>query len=447
MRYIPHTPEDIASMLEVIGAESIEELFKSIPEEHRLKRRLDLPSAMSEPEVMTEIERMAGICGGAAAVPSFMGAGSYSHFIPAAVGALLSRQEFYTCYTPYQPEISQGTLQAIFEFQTMACGLLGTEVANASMYDGSTALAEAVLMARRLKKGGRRVLAAKSAHPEYREVLKTYLAPSGDEIVEIGWGPDGRLDQKALESELSGGAYCLAVQYPNFFGVIEDLESVARAARAAGSLLVSCTAESMALGLLKSPGELGAVIATAEGQSLGIPQSFGGPGLGLFGAKKEYLRSMPGRLAGETTDSSGRRTFVLTLSTREQHIRREKATSNICTNSGLNALAATIYLSLMGPEGLRKTALLNHAAAQKAKAACLAAGAVPVFDAPFFNEFTVRLPGRDAAEVVEMAAGYGCIPGVPLGRYYPDMQDCLLVCATETASEEDIARLGRSLAG
>jgi glycine dehydrogenase subunit 1 len=445
MRYIPQTPEDIAEMLKVIGAKSVDELFESIPAEYRLKGRLNLPAPKSETEVLAEIDRLAGMCACAADAESFLGAGSYRHHIPSAVGALLSRQEFYTCYTPYQPEISQGTLQAIFEFQTMSCGLLGLDVANASMYDGSTAFAEAVLMARRVAKGGKRILVARSVHPEYREVLKTYISPIGDEVVELGWGPDGRIDEAALARELASGAYCVAVQYPNFFGVIENLESIARAVRMAGSHLVTCTTESMALGLLKSPGELGAEIAVAEGQSFGIPQAFGGPGLGLFATRKEHMRTMPGRLVGETVDSQGRRGFVLTLSTREQHIRREKATSNICTNSGLNALAATIYLSLMGPEGLKKTALINHARAEQAKAACCEAGARTAFSAPVFNEFVVRLPGRDVTTMVESACRQDVTPGLALGRYYSELSDCLLVSCTETNTDKGIESLKRVL--
>ncbi|MBI5383427.1 MAG: aminomethyl-transferring glycine dehydrogenase subunit GcvPA [Verrucomicrobia bacterium] len=447
MRYIPHTPEDIARMLEAVGAKDVSEFFETIPEEFRLARPLDLPGPMTEQEVLCEIDRLARMNTCGTATPAFLGAGSYRHFIPSAVNQLLLRQEFYTSYTPYQPEISQGTLQAVFEFQTMAAGLLGLDVANASMYDGSTALAEGVLMARRIHKGaGKKAVVARSVHPEYREVLATYLEPAGDEVVEIGWRPDGRLDNEALEKALFGGAYCVAVQYPNFFGVVEDLQAVARAARAAGAVLVTATAESMALGILKSPGESGAVIATAEGQSLGVPQSFGGPGVGLFAAKKEFVRNMPGRLAGETTDTRGRRGYVLTLATREQHIRREKATSNICTNSGLNALAVTIYLSLMGPEGLRKTAIINHDRSEKAKAACAAAGADPAFSGPTFNEFVVR-PKGDPSALVERSCGAGVIPGLALGRFYPELADCMLVCATEMTTEDDIRRLGEALSG
>ena len=446
MRYIPHTPEDIASMLEVIGKKGIDELFEPIPKEFRLARRLDLPPPKTEGEVLAEIDRLAAMttCGGVTA--TFLGAGSYRHFIPAAIGQLLSRQEFYTSYTPYQPEISQGTLQAIFEFQTMVCGLLGMDVANASMYDGSTSLCEGVLMARRIHKGGgKRVLIARTVHPEYRQVLATYVGPAGDEVVEVGWAPDGRIDAAALERELArGGVYCVAIQYPNFFGVIEDVAAVARIARTAGVPLVTATTESMALGILKSPGELGATISTAEGQSLGIPQSFGGPGVGLFATKKEHVRAMPGRLVGETVDSAGRRGYVLTLATREQHIRREKATSNICTNSGLNALAVTIYLSLMGPEGLRKTATLNHVRAVQAKTACDKAGVKAAFTAPVFNEFVVRVKG-DPAGRIERSCGVGVIPGLALGTFYPELADCVLVCTTELNTDDEIKKLAGEL--
>ena len=358
---------------------------------------------------------------------------------------MILRSEFSTAYTPYQPEVSQGTLQATFEFQTLIASLCGLEVANASMYDGSTATAEAVLMAKRLAPKAGRVLVAASLPPQYREVVRTYLEGLGGlESEEVPFGADGRVDLAALERRLTPAPAAVVVGYPNFFGVIEDLQAIAAKTTAAGTLLVTVTPEAMALGLLRPPGALGADIAVGEGQSFGIPLSFGGPYLGLFATRERFVRSMPGRLVGETVDEQGRRGYVLTLATREQHIRRERATSNICTNQSLCALAATVFLALAGRRGLRELAERN---ARKARHAlrCLRerAGAELVFSAPFFNEFAVCLP--NARVRYERAFERGVLAGVPLGQWFPALEDALLVCATEVHSADDIDRLAEAL--
>lgn len=443
MRYIPHTDADVRGMLDALGRRSLDDLVAHVPQELRRRAALDVPPGLSEAEVVGRLAELAAKNG--ADRPCFVGAGAYPHLAPAVVDAVIQRSEFATAYTPYQPEVSQGTLQATFEFQTLVASLLGVEVANASMYDGSTASAEAVLMARRLAPKASRVLVAASLHPQYWQVIRTYLEGlPGLECVELPWAADGRVDRAALERLLVPAPAAVVVGYPNFFGVVEDVKTIAELAHAAGALAVSVTPEAMALGLLRAPGELGADVCVGEGQSFGIPLSYGGPYLGLFGTRDRFVRSMPGRLVGETVDDEGRRGFVLTLATREQHIRRERATSNICTNQGLCALAATVFLALAGRRGLREIAERN---ARKARFALerlrSRAGATLAFAAPFFNEFAVRMP--DARRRRERALERGVVAGVPLGDWFPSLEDALLVCATEVHSAADVERLAEAL--
>ena len=446
MRYIPHTEADVTAMLASIGLSSLDELVRHVPADLRRQAGLAIADGLGEAEVATALAALAAKNRVAPEILCFAGAGAYPHFIPSVVDHVILRSEFATAYTPYQPEVSQGTLQATFEFQTLVASLFGLEVANASLYDGSTAMAEAVLMTKRLAPKAGRVLLAASLPPEYRQVVRTYVEGlAGLECQEIPFGADGRLDAPALERSLAPAPSGVVVGYPNFFGVVEDLEAIAAKVHAAGSLLVTVTGESMALGILRSPGSLGADIAVGEGQSFGIPLSFGGPYLGLFATRERFVRSMPGRLVGETVDEQGRRGYVLTLATREQHIRRERATSNICTNQGLCALAATVFLALAGRRGLREIADRN---ARKARYALSRlrerAGAKLAFSAPFFNEFVIRLP--DARRRHERALERGVLAGVALGEWFPALDDALLVCATEIHSAEHIERLADALA-
>ncbi len=439
MRYLPHTDEEIAAMLRAVGAGSLEDLFSTVPDGCRLDRPLDLPGPLTEWELGRRMEALADRT--AAAQKVFVGAGSYEHFIPSVVPALVGRSEFLTAYTPYQPEVSQGTLQGIYEYQTLVCRLLGMEVANASMYDGASALAEALLMAIRVTRRTT-VAVSRTVHPLYRQVVATYLGPGGHDVVELPYRQDGTTDLSALEGRDDLAA--VAVQSPNFFGCVEDLGAAGEAARAGGGLLVAAFTEPLAYGLLRSPGACGADIACGEGQSLGVPQSFGGPGLGIFTARARHLRSMPGRLVGKTVDRRGRRGFVLTLSTREQHIRRERATSNICSNQNLCALSAAVYLSCLGKRGIRDLARLNYDKAEHLKARLRAAGAVPRFGAPTFNEFVVDLPGA-MAERRERLLEEGVVAGLPLERYYPELRGAYLLCVTETKSRADMDRLVEGL--
>lgn len=428
-------------MLAEVGLSNAGELFRSIPEDVQLGRRLKVTDPLAEPEVIAALEEMAAK-NTAATKPSFLGAGVYSHFSPTIVDHLIQRSEFFTSYTPYQPEISQGTLQYIFEFQTLVCQLTGMEVANASMYDGSTSMAEAYLMAQRVTRRNK-IVVAKSVHPEYRDVAVTYAQHGDTEIVEIGYdAATGRVsDLEALDSNTAA----LVVQSPNFFGCIEDLEALADAAHAVGALLVVTVTEAISLGLLKTPGSCGADIVVGEGQSWGIPMSFGGPHVGFFATQEKFVRQMPGRLCGVAYDKNGNRGFVLTLSTREQHIRREKATSNICTNQGLIALAATIYMEAMGKRGLREVAEQNaqKAAYAKSHIAALEGYSIP-FSSPSFNEFVVRGP-KPASEILEDVRAKGIIGGLALSKYYSGHDMDILVAVTETASRENIDRLVESL--
>jgi len=442
MRYLPLTPADRAEMLAVIGAPDIDALFKDVPAAARAKDLFDLPLHAGELEVERELSALAGRNRAAGAGPFFCGAGAYRHHVPATVDHIIQRSEFLTSYTPYQPEIAQGTLQVLFEFQTQVAALTGLEVANASMYDGSTACAEAVMMAQRVTRREKAILSG-GLHPHYAATTQTIAHAEGMEIVRLPAAVDA---EATVVDVLDAETACVVVQTPNVFGVATDVTRIAEAAHAAGALLIVVTTEAVSFGLLKSPGEMGADIAVAEGQSIGNSLNFGGPYVGLFAAREKLLRQMPGRLCGETVDAEGRRGFVLTLSTREQHIRREKATSNICTNSGLCALAFSIHLSLLGEAGLRQLAVLNHARARELKTALTAVPGLEVLTPRFFNEIAVRLP-RPAAEVVEACLADGVVAGVPFSRLNPagGMDEVLLIAATETTTTQDIEALARAL--
>jgi glycine dehydrogenase subunit 1 len=443
MRYLPNTEQEIAAMLEVIGASSQDDLFATIPSECRRKKPMKLPPAMTEWELNQHMDNLAGQVSGTHHNNVFVGAGSYHHHVPASVSYLLGRSEFSTAYTPYQPEISQGTLQAIYEYQSLVTRLLGMDVANASMYDGASGLAEALLMAIRVSRRNK-VAVSKAIHPNYRQVVDTYFKPTGYEIIELPYRPDGRSDLAAI-SDIPDLA-AIAVQSPNFFGCIEDLESVAlKAHEDPKTLMVACFTEPLAYGLLKNPGSLGADIACGEGQSFGIPQSFGGPGLGMFAAKKAYVRSMPGRLVGRTVDRDGKGGFVLTLATREQHIRREKATSNICSNQGLCATAAAMYMASLGGTGLRGLATLNYDKSAYLKKRMVQAGLSLPFDAPTFNEFVVKLPAGFEQKYQQLL-NKKIVAGLPLAPYYPELAGCHLFCVTETFSKQDMDTLVEEVA-
>ena len=433
MRYLPKSPAERQEMLAAIGVKSVEELFRSIPEQYRLEQPLDLPGPLSESEVIAYFEKRAAE--NAVGYTSFLGAGVYSHLRSVVTDALLQRGEFLTSYTPYQAEITQGTLQAIFEFQTLMCQLTGQEVANASMYDGSTATTEAVLMAERII-GRSRVLVARSLHPEYRDVLRTYAKNSGLAVEEIPFTPAGLIDAVALKASLRDDVCAVVAQSPNFFGAIEDLHPIAEAVHGAGALLVVAVTEALSLAAVKPPVE--ADIVALEGQSFGLPSSYGGPFAGVIASKEKFVRQMPGRLAGQTTDQDGRRGFVLTLATREQHIRREKATSNICTNQALCALAVTIHLSLLGKEGIREMAEQNVAKARYALSELeKIPGVKRTFPAPFFNEFTVEFPRSVKMVNAELLKSKIVGPYV-LGVAYPELTKHALICVTETTTREQI---------
>lgn len=436
--YIPNTKQQQGEMLAAIGVRGIPELFEAVPENVRLKRPLDLPVGLSELEVTKRLKALAKANVSAEDYVCFLGAGAYDHFIPAVVDSLLSRQEFYTAYTPYQPEISQGTLQAIFEYQSLICSLTGMDAANASVYDGASALAEAAVMACGATKRSE-VLVARSVNPQGREVLKTYARFKGVEVKEFGYA-NGTVDINAIESMLSDNTAAVLVQTPNFFGIVEDIKAIADAAHRRGALLAA-SCDPIALAVIRAPGEAGADIAVGEGQAMGNPLNFGGPYLGFFAAKEELLRRMPGRIAGETVDRNGKRCFVLTIQTREQHIRREKATSNICSNEALCALAATIYLAAMGKQGLREAAEQCLNKSHYAYDALIATGRFkPVFDAPFFKEFAVRYDG-DIKKLSARLLSNGIIGGYDLGRDYPELSGAYLVAVTEKRTKGEIDAL------
>ena len=442
--YLPNTKADLHRMLETIGVENIEDLFASVPEELRLSESLKLPPLLSEPELLAYMERLAKKNGPLSTFTSFLGGGAYHHYIPAIVPSLLSRSEFLTCYTPYQPELSQGTLQSIFEYQTLICQLTGMEVSNASLYEGATALAEGVIMSNRINRRPR-VLISDTIHPEHIMVLQTYCRNIGIELTTIPFDRTGVTDQWECTNLIDQQTSALVVQYPNFFGRIEPLEELASIARAAGSLLVVVVTEPISLGLLKPPGELGADIVVGEGQSFGNPLNYGGPYLGFMATRSSYQRMLPGRLVGQTTDSQGRRGFVLTLATREQHIRREKATSNICTNEALCALAAAIYLCALGKNGLREVAEQNLQKAAYARELLSGLkGCRSKFEGPTFNEFVLQLD-TPPEELNRALLKERIIGGLPLKRWYSRLSDCLLMCVTEMVPKAEIDRLSAKL--
>lgn len=433
MNYVPHSEAERKEMLESMGLKSVEELFEVVPRHVRFPQ-LQLPPALSELEATRLLKSLAAKNTVADGAGSFLGAGAYRHYIPSVVGHLAGRSEFFTAYTPYQPEVSQGTLQAIYEFQTMMCELYGMEVANASMYDGASALAEAAIMAVNVT-GRKKIVVPRSVHPDSRAVTRTYTEPQGIEIVETKTLEEA---VAALDDQTAG----LLVQQPDFFGQIPDLQKLADAAHAKGALLVTSSYPT-ALALLKTPGECGADIAVGEGQPLGMSLSFGGPYVGIFTCRNTYIRNLPGRIVGETVDKTGKRGYVLTLRTREQDIRRERATSNICTNEGLIALIVTIYLAAIGKKGLREVAEQSY---HKAHYAAAEIAKVPgyelAFDGPFFNEFVVRCKDGKSVEKVQAACSdAGLIGGYPLGNVYEDYADCLLFCCTEVNTREEIDRL------
>ncbi|MBI3092327.1 MAG: aminomethyl-transferring glycine dehydrogenase subunit GcvPA [Candidatus Tectomicrobia bacterium] len=443
MAYLPHSDADRRRMLEAIGVASLEELLGDIPEVLRSRKPLEVPDAMDEMTLLAHLEALSRRNAVAQGHCSFLGAGVYDHFIPAVVPQLASRGEFLTAYTPYQPELSQGTLQAIFEFQTLICQLTGMEVANASMYDGASATAEAVLMAHRLKPRGQ-VLASAGLHPEYRQVLETYVTPLGLKLSSIPLTEDGRTDAEAARSLGGPDTCCIVGQSPNFYGIVEPWETFTEAARRCDALSIAVIAEALSLGLFRPPAA--ADLVAGEGQSFGLAPQYGGPHLGFFAAKERYLRQMPGRIVGRTRDRRDQPGFVLTLATREQHIRRQRATSNICTNHSLCALAATIYLCTVGKQGLRRLAELN---ARKAAYARHLLTEVPgvrrTYAAPHFNEFVITCERSAAAICAAVEAG-GVTPGLPLSRYDAGRPNDLLVCVTEKRSRAEIERCAELLA-
>ncbi len=449
MPYIPHTEAEVSEMLKSAGADSMEELLTCLPADYRVEGSLRLPAGMSEMALKEEMASMASMNCGSGERSVFLGAGAYAHYIPSAVDHIVSRSEFFTAYTPYQPELSQGTLQAVFEYQSFVCRLTGMDVSNASLYDGASATAEAVLMAGRItRRPG--VLLSRALHPEYREVVSTYLGSlpesTGESIKEIPYCPNlGSTFVEAVKTALTGDIACVVLQHPNFFGTLEELEEVAEVAHANGSLLVVVVNEPVSFGLLKSPGEAGADIVVGENQSFGNALNYGGPHLGFMSAREKFLRQMPGRLVGETVDTEGRRAFCLTFATREQHIRRERATSNICTNHGLTALAASVHLALLGEAGLRELAHLNLSKATYLKERLKSIEGVNlIFSSPTFNEFVLCL-GTDPEPVLKVLLEKGIVGGLALGRFYPELREHLLVTATEINSRTEIDNFADAL--
>jgi glycine dehydrogenase subunit 1 len=442
LSYVLNTPEDRQAMLASIGASSVAELFSTIPPALRLDRPLNVPAALSEIDLTRRAQELAARNRSAADAVCFLGGGAYDHFIPAVVDAVAGRSEFYTAYTPYQAEASQGSLQAFFEFQTLLCQLTGMDVANASLYEGGTAVAEAVFMAVAVTGRRGKVVVAESVHPEYRRTLTTYLA-NLEPHVETLPTPHGFLDPDDLKKAVDDTTSCVVVQHPNFFGCLEEVEAAAAVAHAKGALFI-VSFDPISLGLLKRPGQYGADIAVAEGQCLGNPMSYGGPYLGLLACREQFVRKMPGRLVGQTVDRHGKRCWVLTLQTREQHIRRAKATSNICTNQGLMALKAAVYLAALGPQGLKETAELCMRKAHYAAEQLGKAGARLRFDRPFFKEFTVRVPS-EAAALLDGLLSNGFLGGLHLGRWYPQFQDCFSVAVTEKRTRTEIDRLAAAV--
>ena len=446
MRYTPHTAADQERMLRAIGLDSIDALYSHVPQTLRERAKVNLPPGLSELGVRKRLASLAAQNAAAGDWSLFLGGGIYNHFVPSAVDAVISRSEFATSYTPYQPEVSQGTLQALFEYQTLICQLTAMEVSNAAVYDGASATAEAVLMSRRIQPASRRrVLLSRALHPQYRAVVRSYFKNLDDVLLEeVPFDASGATDVNRLVERLDDRSMCVVAGYPNFFGVIEDLTPIQTACAKAGAHLISVTTEPLSLALLKPPGEFGVDIAVGEGQSLGVPMNLGGPAFGFFACQKRFVRNMPGRLVGETVDSDGRRGFVLTLATREQHIRREKATSNICTSQTLCALGATVYMSLLGKSGMRRVAEVNLSRAHQARSRLVRdAGLSDVFSGPFFNEFVLRSPSVKA--LFAKCAAQKIVPGIELEKWYPELKDSLLVCVTEMNEMEEVDRLVRTI--
>ncbi|MEM1131518.1 MAG: aminomethyl-transferring glycine dehydrogenase subunit GcvPA [Pseudomonadota bacterium] len=447
MRYLPLNNEDRSAMLARVGASSIDDLFVDVPDAAVLDGPIhDLPNHASELAVERHMAKLASENSVAGNAPFFLGAGAYRHHVPASVDHIIQRGEFLTAYTPYQPEIAQGTLQMLFEFQTQVARLFGCDVANASMYDGSTACWEAIVMARRITRRGKALLSS-GLHPHYVSVCQTMARFTKDDLRVSHPDFSGATDYDALIDQIDSDTSCVVVQYPDILGRIDDMTRLATRAAEHKALLIAVVTEPVALGAIKSPGEMGADIVVGEGQSIGVGLQFGGPYVGLFGCKQKYVRQMPGRLCGETVDADGERGYVLTLSTREQHIRREKATSNICTNSGLCALAFSVHMTLLGEAGLRRLAAVNHAMAVKAAERLEQIDGISVVNDRFFNEFTVHL-GRDARDIIRTLADRGILAGVSLGRLYPDAEelaDGLVIAVTETVTDEDIEELATAL--
>lgn len=436
MRYLPHTEEEIAAMLDLVGVKRLDDLFSSIPDNCR-KKILNLPDAMTEWELNLHMDSLAESMAGPPDYKVFLGAGRYDHFIPASVTHLLNRSEFVTAYTPYQPEMSQGTLQAIYEFQTLAARLMGVDLATASHYDGATALAEALLMAvRKTKKN--KIAVSGLIHPAWLDVVNTYFAPGDCEIIRLPWTKEGRTDLSVIEKREDLAA--VAIQSPNFFGCIEDLKAAVKKIDAIKALFIVSFTEALAYGLLKSPGNCGADIVCGEGQSLGLPQAFGGPGLGMLGSRSEFMRLLPGRLVGRTKDIDGMPGFVLTLATREQHIRREKATSNICSNNSLCALTAVIYMASLGGTGIRQLAQLNHDNAQYLKTELKKAGFNISYSSPVFNEFVVEFQ-PDFKKIYDRLLEKKIIAGLNIEPYFPELPGRYLLCVTETITKKDMDAL------
>jgi glycine dehydrogenase subunit 1 len=445
MPYFYNTPADQQAMLAAIGEPSIEHLFEMVPEKFRLTRPLDLPPALSELELAQHMDELAARNAHIGQKVCFLGGGAYDHFVPAVVDAIAGRGEFYTSYTPYQPEVAQGNLQVMFEYQTLICQLTGMDVSNASLYDGGSAAAEAVLLAMSVTSRPKKAVVAGSVHPQYREILRTYFECLGAQLVTVA-APSGIAAPADVAKAVDGDTACVLVQHPNFFGCLEDVASLAKIAHDAGALLVQ-SFDPISLGLLKRPGDLGADVAVAEGQSLGTPLLYGGPYLGIMACREQFVRRLPGRIAGQTVDRRGRRGWVLTLQTREQHIRREKATSNICTNQGLFALRAAIYLAEMGPQGLAETAGLcvrkAHYARERLTAGPRLAAA---FDQPVFKEFVLRDSVGRVDELLAQALDAGYLAGIPLGQWYPELDDCFLATVTEKRTKSEIDGLAEVLA-
>jgi len=443
--YIPHTEDDIREMLGRIGQESLEDLFRSIPENLRPSRPLELPGPLSEEGLRRRFASLAEQNAPPGRSVHFLGAGAYDHFIPAAVWHLLQRAEFYSAYTPYQPEISQGTLQGIFEFQTLICQLTGMDVANASMYDGASSAAEAVLMAARVTRK-RRALVAESVHPEYREVIRTYCRHSAVRLESLEVGPDGVTELPEGDRESLEDVACLVVQSPNYLGCVEPVARLKERLLGRGGLLVQVVAEPLSLGLLAPPGALGADVAVGECQGLGIPLQYGGPYAGFYATRKCHMRNMPGRVVGETVDTHGRRGYVLTLATREQHIRRERATSNICTNHSLCALAVSVYLSLLGKNGVRELACMNLSKAEYARKRLAGIPGVRLpHAAPTFNEFVIQIPAPVRPVLRKLREQDHLVAGLALEDRYPQWENAILVCVTERRSREEIDRFAEAL--